>query len=287
MSLGLNKTKRRILSVRSTQKITKAMGMVATVKLKRFKDGFEQESAYRASLTRAMAAAFHYDKLTASHYGMENEEVEGILYLVITSNLGLCAGYNNEVFRYAESLIDPEIDTILPIGEKGRAHFLRDPRFKHVLTDEENLDLSMEPRLINRATLHLKNAFNQKKYRKIVIIYTRYVNSLRFVPDQKTLLPFSLEYEKEPYEEYCPPLFEPSPRELIHSLMPQYLGAVLYDALTESQLSEQASRRTAMDNANDNADEILNQLTIEYNKARQAAITQEITEVVGGANGKK
>ena len=204
MSLGLNKTKRRILSVRSTQKITKAMGMVATVKLKRFKDGFEQESAYRASLTRAMAAAFHYDKLTASHYGMENEEVEGILYLVITSNLGLCAGYNNEVFRYAESLIDPEIDTILPIGEKGRAHFLRDPRFKHVLKDEENLDLSMEPRLINRAALHLKNAFNQKKYRKIVIIYTRYVNSLRFVPDQKTLLPFSLEYEKEPYEEYCP-----------------------------------------------------------------------------------
>lgn len=287
MSLGLNKTKRRISSVRSTQKITKAMGMVATVKLKRFKDGFEQESAYRLAVERTMAAAFNYDKLTASHYGKENEEVEGILYLVITSNLGLCAGYNNEIFRYAEQIIDPEKDTILPIGEKGKAHFARDPRYKHVLVDEENLDLSMEPRLINRNALHLKDAFNQRKYRKIVIIYTRYVNSLRFVPDQTTLLPCALEYAPEPYETYCPPLFEPTPREFIHSLMPQYLGAVLYDKLTESQLSEQASRRTAMDNANDNADEILNQLTIEYNKARQAAITQEITEVVGGANGKK
>ena len=113
------------------------------------------------------------------------------------------------------------------------------------------------------------------------------MNSLRFEPSESVLLPIGLDYPKSPEEDYCPPLFEPSPKELIPLLMGQYLSGVLGGLLDESQLSEQASRRNAMDSANDNAEELLKQLSVEYNKARQASITQEITEVVAGAGNAK
>jgi len=122
------------------------------------------------------------------------------------------------------------------------------------------------------------------KYARIYILFTQYVNSITFTPIRFQLLPVQVQQKKWQNEEYCPPLFDESPRALIHALMPEYLASVFYDRLVDSQLSEQASRRTAMDNANDNADALLDKLQIEYNKARQNAITQEITEVVSGAN---
>ena len=287
MALGLNKTKRRIRSVTSTAKITKAMEMVATVKLKRFKDLYAANALYQDELVTMMAEALAHDEEAATHYAKENEGVEGVLYLVITSNLGLCAGYNNEIFKYVDSLADMEKDTIVPIGEKGKLHFTHDARYKNVITDLAELDLSMDPRLIDNAAFRLKEDFNARKYRKIVLVYTRYINSLTFKPDSFNLLPTVLPLVPEDYESYCPPLFEPKARQLIHVLMVQYLGGMIYGKLEESQYSEQASRRTAMENANDNADELLQKLTIEYNKARQAAITQEIVEVVGGSNNQR
>ena len=283
MSLGLTKTKHRILSVRSTQKITKAMELVASVKLKRFRREFEATKEYQDAISRVMGELFCHDKQEASHYSRENEEVSGSLYIVITSSLGLCAGYNNEVYRYVNEHVDPEKDMIFPIGEKGRAHFQADPRYKLVEEEFSELDLSCDPRLIVRACQQIKDIFNHKIVKKVVLVYTRYVNSLSYTQDQVTLLPVKLPHVAYSDEEYAPPLFEPSPRQQIHLLLPQYLGSILYQKLNESQLSEQASRRNAMEKANDNADELLNKLTIEYNKARQASITQEIVEVVSGS----
>ena len=283
MSLGLTKTKRRIASVKSTQKITKAMEMVATVKVKRFRKAYDESLDYIAGLQKIMAKLFAYDHEAKTHYAKENEGDLPVLYILITSDLGLCAAYNSNLYKFVEEHVNPDKDILVVAGEKGASHYLASHEFAHLNTDYKAYPASLEPRLINQACQDIKNAFNQKKVRKVVLISTKYVNSLSFVPEMTQLLPLQLEDQKEPDEAYCPPLFEPDARRFIHVLLPQYLGGMLYFKAIESQLSEQASRRTAMDNANDNADELLNKLTIEYNKARQGAITQEITEVVSGS----
>ncbi|MDY6393094.1 MAG: ATP synthase F1 subunit gamma [Bacilli bacterium] len=283
MSLGLNKTKRRIASIRSTQKITKAMGMVAAVKLRRFRDLVDKGEEYAKGLYEVMGELLLHDNETHTHYSSENEGDLGALYIVVTSNLGLCAGYNNNIFKYLESFVDPSKDIICPLGEKGRAHYLHDDRYHNVDLDLPRVDKTLSPKQIDALCLNLKKAFNEKRVRKVVLVYTHYVNSISFVPEQETLLPLQIETTPREDESYCPPLFEPSARAQIHSLLPYYLGSRIYYRIAESQLCEQASRRNAMDNANDNADELLSKLTIEYNKARQTAITQEIVEVVSGS----
>ena len=283
MSLGLTKTKRRIASVKSTQKITKAMEMVATVKVKRFRKAYDESLDYIQGLQRNMAKLFAYDHTSKTHYAIENEGDLPTLYILITSDLGLCAAYNSNLYKFVDEHIDKEKDILVVAGEKGAAHYLASHEVAHLNTDYRSYASMLEPRLINQACKAIKDAFNQKKVRKVVLISTKYVNSLSFVPEMTQLLPLQLEDQREPDEDYCPPLFEPDARRFIHVLLPQYIGGMLYFKAIESQLSEQASRRTAMDNANDNADELLNKLTIEYNKARQGAITQEITEVVSGS----
>ncbi|MBQ7994657.1 MAG: ATP synthase F1 subunit gamma [Bacilli bacterium] len=281
MSLGLNKTKRRIASIKGTEKTTKAMEMIATVKLKRFRDAFDRESVYSKEFEVLMSKLFSFDKEIISHYGRTNEGDLPTLYIVISSNLGLCGSYNSALFKYVERQMK-ENDVIAPIGNKAMHHF---SSLGCKISDElSSLTLSDDIGELHEACLELKNSFNEKKYKNIVIVYTRYVNSLNFVPSSFQLLPIQLNYSKTKNDESNPPDFDESPRSMIHRLMPYYLTSMFYDRMIESQLSEQASRRNAMQNANDNADELLEKLTIEYNKARQNAITQEITEVVGGAN---
>ncbi|OPZ34819.1 MAG: ATP synthase gamma chain, sodium ion specific [Tenericutes bacterium ADurb.BinA155] len=283
MSLGLNKTKHRILSVKSTQKITKAMEMVATVKLKKFKDAMDQNSYFASEIEKQMADLFAHDEQAGTHYGKLNPNARGNLYIVITSNLGLCAGYNNALFKYVDTLITPN-DTIAPIGSKGLAHFQHDEKYQRLTTSYAELNLSTEAAAIEKMAQQIKDQFNDGRYQKIILVYTKYINSLNFLPTTYQMLPVALTYTPDPEEAYCPPIYEPSARQMIHSLMPYYLASVFYSKLVEAELSEQASRRTAMDSANDNADELLDKLTVEYNKARQNAITQQITEVVSGAN---
>lgn len=287
MSLGLNKTKRRISSIETTQKITKAMEMIATVKLKSFKDAFAASSSYLDEVTKIIGSFIEYDGEEKSHYTKENENAQGSLYIIITSSLGLCAGYNNNIFKFVESTVDKEKDTILMIGEKGVAHYSFDKSYKNRSELQGYLSLESRNKDILKFSMELKNAFNEGKYRKINIIYTKYINSLSFEPSCLTLLPLYIEYKKEKNEDICPPLFNPGPREALHLALPNYLFSQIKGKIIESSLSEQASRRNAMESANDNADELLAQLRIEYNKARQTSITQEIVEIVGGANASK
>ncbi len=283
MSLGLTKTKRRISSIESTEKTTKAMELIAMVKLKRFLALYAKEKAYSEEFLTLMGSIFAFDKKAASHYAKINESADKSLYIVISSNLGLCGAYNNQLFKYVESSVSPN-DVIAPIGNKGIHHFERSEIFHNVTLDYSDLNLATDPKSIVALCAKLKDEFNEGKYRSINIIYTRYVNSLTSVPASFQLLPVQIPYKSSKEDSYCPPKFDEEPRVLIHKLLPSYLYAMMYGRLIESQLSEQAMRRTAMDNANDNADELLRKLKIEYNKARQNAITQEITEVVGGAN---
>lgn len=275
MSVGLSKTKHRINSVKGTEKITKAMGLIATVKLKKLLNASNKERLYSEEYESLMGELFARDKGTASHYGRPNEGVLPNLYIVISSDLGLCGAYNNEIYKFLARNAEKS-DVIAPIGMKAVRHFARDPSFPNVTHDFEKLSLtSLDAEAIHALCLSLKSDFNAKKYGRIYILYTKYVNSITFTPIRFQLLPVQIQQKKWEKEEYCPPLFDETPRSLIHLLLGEYLTAVFYDRLLDSELSEQASRRTAMDNANDNADALLDKLQIEYNKARQNAITRK------------
>lgn len=281
---SLAKTKRRINSIKGTEKITKAMELVATVKTKRFSSLHDKGYAYSQEFLSLMSQVFAYDKKEISHYAKMNEDDLPILYLVISSNMGLCGAYNNNVFKFAESHIN-DSDIIAPIGKKAIHRYKSEAKYSDRITEEfETLNLEASIDEIHSLATRLKEDFNNKKYKAIRVIYTRYINSITFEPTVFQILPVQVPKAKWTDDEFAPPLFEEDPHVLLHSLLPSYLSGLLREIVLDSVLSEQASRRTAMDNANDNADELLDKLTIEYNKARQNNITQQITEVASGAN---
>lgn len=285
---SLAKTKRRINSIKGTEKITKAMELVATVKTKRFSSMHEKGNEYSSEFLSLFGQVFASDKSkTPSHYSKFNEGDLPILYLVISSSMGLCGAYNNNVFKCADEIITDK-DIIIPIGSKALNHYSHDSKFEgRIIGDFANISSDSKVEDIHSLALTLKEDFNNKKYKAIRIIYTRYVNTITFKPSSFQILPVQIPRSKWTDEEFAPPLFDEEPRKMIHTLMPSYLTGVINEIILNSNLSEQASRRTAMDNANDNADELLGKLTIEYNKARQTSITQQITEVASGANASK
>ena len=283
MSTSLAKTKRLISSIQATEKTTKAMELIASVKTKRFRAAYDKGAQYASEFKDLMGYLFGASPDLLSHYGRENDGDLPTLYLAIGSNMGLCGAYNNNIYKLIERNVQKE-DFLAPIGNKLTNHYERNGFYKNLLKDFENLNSSLDFDSFHENCMALKTAFNEKKYKKIVILYTHYVNSITFTPMAYQLLPVQIGKKEWHNDSFCPPLIEGGAHDTIHALMPDYLVSVLYSVLLESELSENASRRTAMDNANDNADELLRKLNIEYNKARQNAITQEITEVVGGAN---
>lgn len=285
---SLAKTKRRINSIKGTEKITKAMELVATVKTKRFSVMHEKGFEYSQEFLSLFSQVFAFDKSKeVSHYAKLNEGNLPILYLVISSNMGLCGAYNNNVFKFAETNMNSN-DIVAPIGSKAFNRYSRDAKFEgRVIDDFVGISTDSKMEEIHALTSKIKEDFNNKKYKAIRIIYTRYINTITFEPTVFQILPVQIPRIKWTDEEFAPPLFDEEPRKMIHTLMPSYLTGTIHEIILNSNLSEQASRRTAMDNANDNADELLGKLTIEYNKARQTSITQQITEVASGANASK
>ena len=246
MSLGIIATKRRIKSVNSTKKITKAMELVSTSKLKRCRDAFDRNSVYTSETLDLVQEVLANVKNVDNQY-LAKKDIKSKLYIVITSNLGLCGGYNANVYSLVRDNVDLENDYLITLGSKALEMFTND------------------------------------SVGEVHIIYTKFVNSLTFRAEDLKLLPVEVEKKEVsgPTQEL---MIEPDANEVLNELLPFYFNSVIYGSLIESHVSEQASRRTAMENATDNAEEISGKLLIQYNKARQSAITQEITEVVAGAN---
>ena len=278
MAQSLHKTKRRIASVNSTKKITKAMELVATVKLRKFKDVMTKNDLYSKELVNIIHNLF-------ASLGEENETIythegkgEETLYIVINSNLGLCASYNNDIFNFVLKNVPSKDSLIIPFGVKGE-NFYKKEGYK---TNDEfvllNEKINYEDILKFGNFIH--EEFKSGKFKEVKLIYTHYVNSIRFVPDMISLFPLR---NKDVRPSEYGPMFDTSVESLIEILVPIYVVSTLYQKVIESQVSEQASRRTAMENATDNCDEIIDELTLEYNKARQTAITQEISEVISGS----
>ena len=280
MSLGIIATKRRIKSVNSTKKITKAMELVSTSKLKRCRDAFERNSVYTSETYELVKEVLSHIKNSDNQY-LVKKDVKSKLYIVITSNLGLCGGYNANVFSLVRENVDVENDYLITLGSKGNSYLTkRGYKIVHSINEETT---GLEQEASKQIALKALDMFSKEEVSEVHIIYTKFVNSLTFKACDLLLLPVEV-IEKEASGPSQELVIEPNADEVLNELLPFYFNSVIYGSLVESHVSEQASRRTAMENATDNAEEISGKLLIQYNKARQSAITQEITEVVAGAN---
>ena len=289
MPESLVNTKRRITTIRSTEKITKAMKLVASVKYQRWKKYFEENKAYitgmNQTMLRTLAGVDFYESGKANILTSYNKDKT--LYIVVTSTLGLCGAYNYNLFKALDPVLKQQ-DELFFIGTKGLSHYNNKDFKKH--TDYVDLLDNFTYSAVRRMRHQIVRLYKSQNYSKVVLVYTKYVNSLTFTPVLHQLLPLDpkLEGVDEVKKSLNPPIFEPDVQSVLEQILPHYIDASLYHKLIESELSELASRRNAMETATDAADKIQAQLQLEYNKARQNAITQEITEVVAGANaGKK
>ena len=277
MAQSLHKTKRRIASINSTKKITKAMELVSTVKLKKYRRLMENNELYSneiAALIQALFARLNDEEIVYT----KEQKADKDLYVVLHSNFGLCAGYNNNLFNYVKENVKKENSVLYLVGTKAQ-HIYKDEGYE---TNEDLLHIAdqVSATEIMKLGRILTNEFVEGHYRSVHLIYTHYINSLKFVPCDLRLFPLVNE-EQAPDFRY-PPIFDTDLKTLIDELVPIYINAILFQKVVESIVSEQTARRTAMENASDNADELIDQLTLEYNKARQAIITQEINEIVSG-----
>lgn len=280
---GMQEIKRRIRSVESTKKITKAMELVATSKLRKTRNQLEQSKPYYTNVALTTAEILANCKgSNDSVYLVENNDVNKDVYIVIASSLGLCGGYNANIFKEIKGVIKSE-DYVYSIGSKA-TNYLRKNHGGIVDSKYENLNATFDFKDIVNLVNELTRMYREKEIRKIKIVYTEFVNNLTFRPKIVTLLPIDpTEFDNIEISKKST-LFEPSPEEVLDSLIPMYLQAVIYGYVIESTTSENAARRTSMENATDNADELTEQLLLKYNQARQTAITNEISEIVAGAN---
>lgn len=279
---SMQEIKRRIKSVESTKKITKAMELVATSKLRKTRNQLDELKPYYQGVRETCAEILASNKgLKDSAYLAENK-VDKDVYIVISSSLGLCGGYNANIFKAVKDVIKDN-DYIYTIGNKGTHYFQRNHKGEinnKFSSLNSTLSFNDVVKLVGEVTTMYKN----KEIGSIKIVYTEFVNNLTFTPRIVTLLPIDTnEFENiEITNKFT--VFEPTPGEVLDSLIPMYLQAVIYGYLVESVTSENASRRTSMENATDNAEELTEQLLLKYNQARQTAITNEVSEIVAGAN---
>lgn len=275
---NLNKTKRRIRSVNYTKKITSAMELVSTIKLKRYKNVM---LSYQNYIEEISSFVFNVLKGINDQNSIEkyivDKNASKDLVIVISSNLGLCASFNNDIVKFVSNNINKDDVELLLIGNKANRPLeqLGYSLNKDYINLNENINYSDLRNLSNK----LLDEFLKEKYKSIKVVYTKFVNSIRFNPSVITLLPFDINKVSLIQNQY-PPIYDSDPKTLIEEIMPLYISSTLYQKVVESEVSQQASRRNAMEAATDNADELIDKLTIEYNKARQASITQEITEVI-------
>lgn len=281
MASNMQSIKRRIKSVESTEKITKAMQLVATSKLRKTRNQLDELKPYYNMVQRTVAEILVSNRgNVSSPYLLENKNGKTV-YIVISSSLGLCGGYNANVLKTFNRVVE-DGDIVYSIGSRiTAAATKRDVDLRDSYCELNN---TMDFREIVRLVAEIAQMYKNKEIAKIKIIYTEFVNNLTFTPRVKTLLPIDAEdfEDIEVTDRYT--IFEPNPNEVLKHLLPMYLQSVIYGYLVESVTSENASRRMSMETATDNANELIEDLLLKYNQARQTAITNEISEIVAGAN---
>jgi len=280
---NLKEIRIRITSVGSTMQITSAMKMVSAAKLKRAQDAIIQMRPYSNKLTELLVnLSSTLDSSEGGMYSQKREE-KRILLVTITSNRGLCGGFNANIIKKATSLIQNEYKNsktdILSIGKKSSDYFIKNGFNVTSKHDDLYTDLNFKNTSIIAESIMDK--FANSDYDKIVLIYNQFKNAATQNLMNEQFLPVESPNQSE--SKIGDYIFEPNKNEIIEQLIPKSLKTQLYKAVRDSYASEHGARMTAMHKATDNAGEIKKDLTLQYNKARQAAITGEILEIVGGA----
>ena len=276
MAQEVARIKKRIKSVSGSYKITSAMKLVSTVKLKKWKNKMLANKEYALQIDEIARTIFaSVEESNNPYFAKRNADKN--LYIVLSSSLGLCGAYNSNIFRLADARITEKDDAII-LGNKAISHY-QNGEFNHIETFKEYNNVS-NIAMINSIVEYIKKEYLKGTYQEVHLIYTSYKNSLVFHPVDYQILPLKME---EGTKEAYPPIVEPNQETLIDVLVPLYLKNSVYAKFLESEVCEQAARSNAMENATKNAEELLENLQIEFNKARQAAITQEITEIVGAS----
>lgn len=277
MSQATTKIKTRIKSVSGAYKVTSAMKLISNVKLKQWRNKMLSHKDYMKEVEEIASLILAYAKKWQSPYSMINEGANKNLYLIVSSTLGLCGGYNTNIFKVSDAAIKEEDEAII-LGGKGISHY-ENGSFKTIPGFGDYSSISNED-IVKKICKYILNEYKNGKYREIHIIYTEYKNSLMFLAKDYQLLPLKI---KDVNDDNYSPIMEPSPKELLDEVIPFYLESIIYSKLLESEVCEQGARSNAMENATKNAEDILQELQIEFNKARQASITQEIIEIVAAS----
>jgi len=288
MSGALKEVRNRIKSVQSTQQITKAMKMVSAAKLRRAQDAITQMRPYAKKLQEMLSNIVSSSEGDVAMDLAVQRPVEKVLIIVVTSDRGLCGGYNSNLIKLAKQTIkDKYADQnskgnvqILPIGKKGYEHFTKNG-FK-VINAYWDIFNNLSFERVQTAAKYAMDAFASKEIDAVEVIYSEFKNAASQVFIAEPFLPVQKVSSTE-NKRKSDFIFEPNQQVLIAELMPKILNTQLFKAVLDANASEHGARMTAMDKASDNANELLKSLKISYNRARQAAITTELTEIVSGA----
>jgi F-type H+-transporting ATPase subunit gamma len=282
---NLKEVRIRITSVSSTQQITKAMKLVSATKLRRAQNGIIQMRPYAMQLNGILANLADSIDVDSLQIYFDKREVKNVLLVVITSDRGLCGSFNANVVKRANSLVKEKYEgkniTILPIGKKGADFFAKQPltlnaQFKESL---QGLDSSKAFEIGQ----WILEQYTNGKFDVVEIVYNQFKNAATQILSNDQFLPIdaaamnALTGKKNDY------LFEPTKVEILEALIPRILKTQVFRSMLDSLASEHGARMVAMDKATDNAGELIKALKVEYNRVRQAAITTEISEIVGGA----
>lgn len=275
---SMNDIKGRIKSVSGTMQITKAMELVATSKLRRAREKIESSRPFHEIIGKAIDSIEASSEIKDSVWSKKTEGKKP-LYIVIAGDRGLAGGYNANIFRLTAALSEGKDVKLIPVGKKALDHFKH--RNAPILSDRYGYvsDISVGGSLA--LAEEVCRGFIDGEYDSVILIYTRFVSMISQTPVYEQLLP--LDRESEGDANIPDPIYGGDPEEILASIIPQYVGGVINSAVCESLASESAARRTAMNAANKNAEEIIDTLVLKYNRARQAVITQEITEIVSGS----
>lgn len=271
--------KNRIRSMESTKQITKAMEMVAASKLRHAQARVMNSRPYFEILRNTIADIVSCNEDFSSEYFVQRP-VKRSYYIVIAGDRGLAGGYNSNILKLVAAQIQGKDAVVIPIGKKAVDYF-RSHKIP-MLTEQYNEAADVSVGDCFSIAKQLCRAYLANETDEICIAYTNFVSVLSQVPTLLPLLPLTAEKTLE-NENHSDILYEPGSEAVFEAIVPEYLGGVLYGALCESRAAEHAARRTAMDAATQNADEMIADLSLKFNQARQAAITQEITEIVAGS----
>lgn len=284
---GMREIKRRIRSVKNTQQITKAMKMVAAAKLRRAQERAEQAKPYAAKMKEVLVKIAK-GTTDVRHPMLEKREVKRTGYIVISSDRGLAGGYNTNLLRKAATDMQRHQSkdeyAVFAVGRKAVEYF---KRREYPLVGEIT-GLTDYPTFadIRSITSTAVGMYAEGIFDELYIVYNEFITAVTQVPTTLPLLPLDNDgmEDKAVGGVQADYIYDPSAAEVLEELLPKYAETLIFNAILNAKASEQGARMTAMGNATDNASEMIKTLSLKYNRARQAAITQEISEIVGGAN---